>query len=75
MADRLFDGGAREENAGLERIQADETEEALAVLRALSKRTTNPVIRACLEEAAADIAHLTSCGGPSDVAQEGPTTD
>jgi hypothetical protein len=65
MPDRLLDGVAREENTDVEGVQADETDEVLAVLRALSKRTTNPVVRACLAEAAADIADRTSCGGPS----------
>jgi hypothetical protein len=37
----------------------DEADEALAVLRSLLGRVGSPVVRACLEEAAADIAHLT----------------
>jgi hypothetical protein len=34
----------------------------VAALREMAGRATSPVIRACLEEAADDIAHLTACG-------------
>jgi hypothetical protein len=35
----------------------------LSALHELASRVTTPVVRACLEQAAEDIAHLTGCGG------------
>ena len=40
----------------------DEVEEVLAALRLLWQKTTNPVIRACLEDARSDIAYLVAGG-------------
>jgi hypothetical protein len=37
----------------------DQTDEILAALRALMEKASIPVVRACLEEAHDDIAHLT----------------
>jgi hypothetical protein len=37
----------------------DEIAHLLAALRALAARASSPVVRACLEEAVTDIAHLT----------------
>jgi hypothetical protein len=39
---------------------AQEVERVLAVLRGLLSSVTSPVVRACLEQAQEDIAHLTS---------------
>jgi hypothetical protein len=39
--------------------QTDVVDELLAALRAWMARTASPVVRACLEEAHDDIAHLT----------------
>ncbi len=41
---------------------ADEIADILSVLRNLANRTTSPVVRACLEEAAEGIEHLTDSG-------------
>ena len=38
---------------------ADETDALLAALRGLIARAPSPVVRVCLEEALADVAHLT----------------
>jgi hypothetical protein len=38
---------------------ADEAGEILLALEGLIERATSPVVRLCLEEAHADIAHLT----------------
>jgi hypothetical protein len=38
---------------------ADEVTQVLAALRTLAQQVSNPTIRACLETAAEDIAHLT----------------
>ena len=43
----------------------DEAGEVLAALRALLATTTSPVVRACLEDAHDDIAHLA---GQADLA-------
>jgi len=40
----------------------DEVAEVVAALRNLLDRATNPVVRACLEEALEDIEHLTGLG-------------
>ena len=42
--------------------ETDEVADILSALRHMASRTTNPVVRACLEEAVEDIAHLTECG-------------
>ncbi len=57
MADRLPDRAPREQGMG------DEAAHVLKTLQELIDTVTSPVIRACLEEAHADIAHLT---GPED---------
>jgi hypothetical protein len=45
----------------LERTQeADEVETVLAALQTLIASTESPIVRACLEEAHDDIAHLTA---------------
>jgi hypothetical protein len=49
--------------------ERNEVEEVLAALRDLAARTTSPVVRACLEAAHDDIAHLTGSDdedGPAD---------
>jgi hypothetical protein len=38
----------------------DEIEEVLTGLRTLLNRVSHPVVRACLEETLAEVAHLTS---------------
>ena len=38
---------------------ADEADDILLALERLIERATSPVVRLCLEEAHADIAHLT----------------
>jgi hypothetical protein len=43
--------------------ERDEVDEVLAVLRELMGRTPSPIIRACLEDACADIAHLAGRDG------------
>ena len=47
--------------------EEDEVDDILSVLRHAVSRATSPVIRACLEDAAEDIVHLTGC---SDGRQE-----
>jgi hypothetical protein len=42
--------------------EVDEVAFALDALRNMAGRVTSPVIRACLEDAAEEIAHLTTCG-------------
>jgi hypothetical protein len=42
--------------------EADEVADILAVLHDMAVRATSPAVRACLEEAAEDIAHLTASG-------------
>jgi hypothetical protein len=44
------------------RAEPDEVAEVLAGLRALMARATIPVVRACLEDAHDDIAHLAGQG-------------
>jgi hypothetical protein len=39
--------------------EPDEINEVLAGLKALRERATMPIVRACLEDAHDDIAHLT----------------
>jgi hypothetical protein len=51
---RLHDAGDDPE------IEADEVDAALLGLAELIRRTSSPVVKACLEEARDDIAHLTS---------------
>jgi hypothetical protein len=52
------------------RAETDEEAEVLAGLRALMARATIPVVRACLEDAHDDIAHLAglddSASGQAD---------
>jgi hypothetical protein len=52
------------------RAEPDEVAEVLAGLRALMARATIPVVRACLEDAHDDIAHLAgqddSASGQAD---------
>jgi hypothetical protein len=43
-----------------QRIDQDEVDGVLAALRRLRDRVQSPVIRACLEAARADIAHLAT---------------
>jgi hypothetical protein len=42
--------------------EGDELADILVVLHHMAERATSPVVRACLEEAAEDIAHLTASG-------------
>ncbi len=42
-----------------DRLIDDDPDEVLAALRTLMARVTNPVVRACLEDAYDDITHLT----------------
>ena len=42
--------------------EADEVADILSVLRHMANRTTSPVVRACLEDAAEGIEHLTDSG-------------
>ncbi len=42
--------------------EEDEVADILAVLHHMAERATSPAVRACLEEAAEDIAHLTASG-------------
>jgi hypothetical protein len=51
----------------------DEVDEVLAVLRDLIGRAPSPIIRACLEDACADIAHLTGRDGPPGRPEEDTT--
>jgi hypothetical protein len=48
--------------------EADEIADILSVLRNLANRTTSPVVRACLEDAAEGIEHRTNSG---NLQQEG----
>jgi hypothetical protein len=41
----------------------DEVEEVLVALRALMAKATRPVVRACLQDAHDDIAHLAGVDG------------
>jgi len=40
-------------------IEAEEIDAVLMALAELTRRTTSPIVRACLEEARDDIVHLT----------------
>jgi hypothetical protein len=40
----------------------DEVAEVLAVLRRMAQEVASPAVRACLESACEDIAHLTGTG-------------
>jgi hypothetical protein len=63
MTEQQCDG-----NGGMD--GADETDEILLALEGLIERATSPVVRLCLEEAHADIAHLTGRDdGHSDAGQ------
>jgi hypothetical protein len=42
--------------------ERDETDEVLSVLEGLLRTVSSPVVRACLEEARDDIAHLCDKG-------------
>jgi hypothetical protein len=42
--------------------EADEVADIVLGLRRMAERTTSPVVRACLEEAAEEITHLTTGG-------------
>jgi hypothetical protein len=53
-------------------VEQDEVEEVLAALRDLIGKAPTPVIRACLEDACADIAHLSGRDGVADRLEEGP---
>jgi len=58
------------ENDPLEDAEAlgadpDEVEEVLVALRALLAKATRPVVRACLQDAHDDIAHLAGVEGPT----------
>jgi hypothetical protein len=59
--------------------EPDEVEEVLAALRLLWQKTTNPVIRACLEDARSDIAYLVAGGGrgatPEEFEEDDPDGD
>ena len=57
MAGRLPHGGPRGQG------EADEAAHVLETLQGLIDTVTSPVLKTCLEEAHADIAHLT---GPED---------
>jgi hypothetical protein len=57
----------READEGFE-VAGDEVDEVLAVLGRLLQTVASPVVRACLEEAHQDIAHLTG-------RDSGPTED
>jgi hypothetical protein len=50
-----------EQPAILTASEADEVAGILSALRKMASQATAPVVRACLEEAADDIAHLTGC--------------
>ncbi len=54
-------------------VEADEVGVVLAALRELMSGVTSPIVRACLEEAHDDIAHLT--GRDSPPAPEGGEAD
>jgi hypothetical protein len=43
--------------------EPDEIDEVLAALRSLLARASSPIVRACLEDAHDDIAHLTGRDG------------
>jgi hypothetical protein len=49
--------------------EADEVSDLVLGLRQMAERATSPVVRACLREAAADIAHLTATGGGHEDAE------
>ncbi len=44
----------------------DEVGRVLDALHRLAEGVASPLLRACLEEAAEDIAHLTGCGEKAD---------
>ncbi len=48
--------------------EPDEVAQVLSALDALARTTISPVIRVCLEEARADIAHLASAGDETPAA-------
>ena len=43
-------------------IEQDEVDGVLTALRLLMRKVSSPVVRACLEAARSDIAHLASTG-------------
>ncbi len=54
-------------------VEQDEVDEVLTVLRGLIGKAPTPVIRACLEDACADIAHLSGRDDVPDRQEAGPT--
>lgn len=48
-------------------VEPDDVQAVLAVLRQLAEQAHHPVVRACLEQAHEDIAHLTAYGDESPV--------
>jgi hypothetical protein len=51
---------------GEDLAEHDEIAVVQAALRTMADRVSQPFVRACLEQALEDIAHLTSCGGTSN---------
>jgi hypothetical protein len=51
-----------------------EVQSILSALRDLAGRATSPVVRACLEQAAEDIAHLTGSGDRREDQDAGQAT-
>jgi hypothetical protein len=49
--------------------EGDEVADIVLGLRRMAERVTSPVVRACLEEAAEDIAHLTMSGQAAEEAE------